>query len=213
MSSTEEPYDRQLGTTPARADEYDRRMVELGMAESDQARPGLGRFYGYGARQVYTENAVRYLGEMPDDSFEPPHVAHEAWAVDEARMDLRIATGELEQNQDLEADGSLVRHNPDDDWSKERAAIDAAREALAAAAERGELTPATPDLAEPDWTTKVHPASLAAYHAAVGHLEYERDGGTPHLYEELVEDWEAQLNREIAEHDGIELEEEPGLDP
>ncbi|GAA1106041.1 MULTISPECIES: hypothetical protein [Pseudonocardia] len=219
MSSTEEAYDRQLGTTPARADEYDRRMVELGMAESDQHRPGLDRFYGYGARHVYTENAVRYLGEMPDGSFETPHVAHEAWAVDEARKDLRIATGELEQEQAAEADGSLVRHNPDDDWSKERAAIDAAREALAAAeqrlaaAERGELTPATPDLAEPDWTTKVHPASLAAYHAAVGHLEYERDGGAPQLYEELVEDWEAQLNREIAEHDGIELEEEPGLEP
>lgn len=69
MPSTYDGYDRKLGITPGRADEYDRRMIELGMAEPGQDRPGTDRFYGEGVREVYRENAVRFLGEMPDGSF------------------------------------------------------------------------------------------------------------------------------------------------
>lgn len=202
MSDTYNDHDPRLGTSPARADRYDARMVELGMAEPGQSRAGLARFYGGGVRSVYTENAVRHLGEMPDGSFSRPEIAAEVWSVREARTELSIA-------EQMQADEHYVISDE---------AVDAARDTLAdaqrrlAAAELGELASAAPD-PEHDWTAKVHPAALAAYHAAVGHDQYEQDGGDPSLHHDSVRYWDAELDREIAAYDGIELDEELELEP
>ncbi|AEA28914.1 hypothetical protein Psed_6843 (plasmid) [Pseudonocardia dioxanivorans CB1190] len=201
MSDTYNDYDPQLGISPAEADRYDARMVERGMAEPGQRHPGLGLFYGQGVRSVYTENAARHLGEMPDGSFSRPEIAAEAWSVRDARKELSIA-------EQMQTDEHYVISDE---------AVDRARDSLAdaqqrlAAAERGELTSAEHD-PEHDWTAKVHPATLAAYHAAVGHSEYERDGA-PYIYDGEVEHLSEQLDHEIAAYDGVELDEELGLEP
>lgn len=200
MSDNE--YDPKLGTFPEQADRYDARMVELGMAEPGQHRPGMDRFYGAGVRSVYTQNAVRHLGEMPDGSFNRPEIASEAWSVRDARKELNIA-------EQMQADEHYVISDE---------AVETARDSLAhaqqqlAAAERGEAAPHTPD-PEHDWTAKVHPATLAGYDAAAAHLEYEYDGGATYLYADLVESWREQINDEIAAHDGLELDDELGLEP
>ncbi|ALL79694.1 hypothetical protein AD006_31555 (plasmid) [Pseudonocardia sp. EC080610-09] len=114
----------------------DARLRELGIAGSEESRPGAGYYYGdIMPGEWYDENAVRDLGLMPDGSFRAPAVGLAAASLDDARHDLMAAR----DNRDHHGDRSLPALNA---VCHANVAVHRAEQALAEAEQReaaGEL--------------------------------------------------------------------------
>lgn len=128
-----------IDTSRAGWDDHDKkidaRMIELGMADSEET-PGSGYYYGdIMPPEHYEANAVSDLGLMRDGSFRAPAVGRAAAALDEARHDLMAARDE----RDYWGDRSLPTLNA---ICHANVAVHRGEQALAAAEQReaaGEL--------------------------------------------------------------------------
>ncbi|MFP5070924.1 hypothetical protein ACLFMI_14820 [Pseudonocardia nantongensis] len=129
-----------IDTSAAGWDEHgekiDARMLELGMADSEETSPGSGFYYGdIMPPEHYEANAVNDLGLMPDGSFRAPAVGRAAAALDEALFEQMAAR----DKRDYWGDRSLPTLNA---ICHANVAVHRAEQALAAAEQReaaGEL--------------------------------------------------------------------------